>query len=136
MVAGTWTALTSISFGVYHPLWTARVDTTPLLLHCTVLKVDAKLAEAVETGNVGKVRTCIMMQQMDNHKAKWTEQREREVLFANPDSEEVRSATDSDIEAAGNETSYTPHPSNMQRRLFLEKYSSVTLEIREAWMYL
>lgn len=52
-------------------------------------QVDAQLAEAVETGDVGKVRTCVMMQQMDSHKAKWTQETERAALFANPDSEEV-----------------------------------------------
>lgn len=50
--------------------------------------VNAQLAEAVETGDVGKVRTCVMIQQMDSHKAKWTQETERAALFANPDSEE------------------------------------------------
>ncbi|CBJ32761.1 conserved unknown protein [Ectocarpus siliculosus] len=50
--------------------------------------VNAELAEAVETGDVGKVRTCLMMQQMNSHKAKWTRETERAALFANPDSEE------------------------------------------------
>ncbi|CAN0239296.1 unnamed protein product, partial [Ectocarpus fasciculatus] len=50
--------------------------------------VNGGLAEAVETGDVGKVRTCLMMQQMNSHKAKWTMETERAALFANPDSEE------------------------------------------------
>ncbi|CAN0511931.1 unnamed protein product, partial [Ectocarpus sp. 12 AP-2014] len=45
--------------------------------------VNAELAEAVETGDVGKVRTCLMMQQMNSHKAKWTRETERAALFAN-----------------------------------------------------
>lgn len=52
-------------------------------------QVNGELAEAVETGDVGKVRTCIMMQQLNRHKAKWTKETERAALFANPDSEEV-----------------------------------------------
>lgn len=52
-------------------------------------QVNGELAEAVETGDVGKVRTCVMMQQMNSHKVKWTRDTERAALFANPDSEEV-----------------------------------------------
>lgn len=52
-------------------------------------QMNGGLAEAVETGDVGKVRTCLMMQQMNSHKAKWTMETERAALFANPDSEEV-----------------------------------------------
>lgn len=52
-------------------------------------QVNSELAEAVETGDVGKVRTCVMMQQMSSHKAKWTQETERAAMFANPDSEEV-----------------------------------------------
>ena len=51
--------------------------------------MNGELAEAVETGDVGKVRTCLMMQQMNSHKVKWTRETERAALFANPDSEEV-----------------------------------------------
>lgn len=53
-------------------------------------QVNGELAEAVETGDAGKVRTCLMMQQMTSHKVKWTRETERAALFANPDSEEVR----------------------------------------------
>lgn len=53
-------------------------------------QVNAQLAEAIETGDVAKVRTCVMIQQMNSHKAKWTQETERAALFANPDSEEVR----------------------------------------------
>lgn len=52
-------------------------------------RLDPGLAQAVETGEVVKVRTCVMMKQMSSHKAKWTEQKERAALLANLDSEEV-----------------------------------------------
>lgn len=55
--------------------------------------MNPDLAEAVETGDVGKVRTCLMMQQMNSHKVKWTRETERAALFANPDSEEVCAAS-------------------------------------------
>lgn len=48
------------------------------------------LAVAIETGDVSKIRTCIMMQQMNSHKVKWTKETEKAALFANPDSAEVR----------------------------------------------
>ena len=52
--------------------------------------MNSELAEALETRDVVKVRTCIMMQQMNRHKAVWTQETERAALFANPDSEEVQ----------------------------------------------
>lgn len=55
----------------------------------------------METGDVGKVRTCIMMQQLNSHKAKWTKETERAALFANPDSEEVGARAYSLVLAAG-----------------------------------
>lgn len=55
-----------------------------------IRQVNGELAEAVETGDLGKVRTCLMMQQLNSHKVKWTRETERATLFANPDSEEVR----------------------------------------------
>jgi len=72
---------------------THRHSFKPALHRCLDLlspcQVNGELAEAVETGDVGKVRTCIMMQQLNSHKAKWTKETERAALFANPDSEEV-----------------------------------------------
>lgn len=53
------------------------------------IQENTELAVALETGDVGKVRTCVMMQQMNSHKVKWTKDTEKAALFANPDSAEV-----------------------------------------------
>eukprot|EP00904_Undaria_pinnatifida_P000266 jgi/Undpi1/1023/HiC_scaffold_10.g04487.m1 len=68
--------------------------------------VDSELAEAVETGDVGKVRTCVMMQQMRSHKVKWTQETERAALFANPDSEENQAKIQKMIEQEAIDQNY------------------------------
>lgn len=49
---------------------------------------NPKLAEAVETKDEGKIRTCVMIQQMENHKARWENQQVMAKLDSDPDSEE------------------------------------------------
>eukprot|EP00752_Nemacystus_decipiens_P007191 g6440.t1 len=68
--------------------------------------VNGELAEAVETGDVGKVRTCLMMQQMNSHKVKWTREMERAALFANPDSEENQAKIQKMIEQEAIDQNY------------------------------
>eukprot|EP00903_Cladosiphon_okamuranus_P012312 g11544.t1 len=68
--------------------------------------VNGELAEAVETGDVGKVRTCLMMQQMNSHKVKWTRETERAALFANPDSEENQAKIQKIIEQEAIDQNY------------------------------
>lgn len=68
--------------------------------------VNSELAEAVETGDVGKVRTCVMMQQMSSHKAKWTQETERAAMFANPDSEENQAKIQKMIEQEAIDQNY------------------------------
>ncbi|CAN0098595.1 unnamed protein product, partial [Hapterophycus canaliculatus] len=68
--------------------------------------VNGELAEAVETGDVGKVRTCLMMQQLNSHKVKWTLETERATLFANPDSEENQAKIQKMIEQEAIDQNY------------------------------